>query len=192
MNSLELIQNARLFKGINEDDARMLGELAQPREFAKGETIFSEGAPSDTFFLIESGDVELGTQAEDKWIPYYSLGAGYSVGIISFFGRTEHRTTAKARSATRTLSFDKTALPLLRRLSVLLLSIFERRTERLQKLVEIQEDTKVLSQQEVEDRLKGLRELLEELEDQSAALHNEIHRTQIKLKLYEATLANPK
>lgn len=56
-------------------------------------------------------------------------------------------------------------------------------------LVEAEEDLASLTQREMQGRAESLRRLIDDLEDQVAGLHSEIHRAQIRLRLYESRLA---
>lgn len=186
---LDVVSNSELFAGLQESEIRTAAEMGAMKEFAEGEVLFRQDEPSDAFYLIGTGKVEVGAQVGQEWVHYYDLGPGDAVGIVSFFGRTEHRTTARAAQPTVTLMLGREALPALRRMPALLLSIFKSRTQRMQRLVEIEEDLSGLPLGEIRERAEGLRRLIDDLEDQVAALHNEIHRAQIRLKLYESRLA---
>ena len=188
VDPIDLVRNSELFAGLQDDDIRNAAEMSARRDFAAGDTLFRQEEPSDAFYLIGSGKVEVGAQAGGDWVHYYNLGPGDVVGIVSFFGRAEHGTTARAVEPTATLMLSRDALPVLRRMPALLLSIFKSRTQRMQRLVEIEEDLKGLPREEIQERADSLRRLIEDLEDQSAALHNEIHRAQIRLKLHESHL----
>ncbi len=186
MDPIDLVRNSELFAGLQESDIRTVVEMSAVRKFERGETLFRQEESSDAFYLIGSGEVEVGAQAGEDWIHFYSLGPGDAAGIVSFFARTDHGTTARASEPTVTLMLDRGALPFLRRMPALLLSIFRSRTQRMQRLVEIEEDVQGLSRQEIQERADSLRRLIEDLEDQAAAVHNEIHRAQIRLKFYES------
>ena len=189
MDPVDLISRSELFAGLQDADIRSVADMSARRDFAAGETLFAQREPADAFYLIGSGKVEVGAQAGDDWVRYYNVGPGDAVGIVSFFGRTEHRTTAKATEPTVTLMLGRDALPVLRRMPALLLSIFKGRTQRIQMLVEAEEDLASLTQHEMQGRAESLRRLIDDLEDQAAGLHSEIHRAQVRLKLYESRLA---
>jgi CRP-like cAMP-binding protein len=189
MEAIDVVRSSELFAGLPESDVRAVADMSVRREFARGESLFGQDEPSDVFYLIGSGAVEVGAKVGEDWVHYYSLAPGDAAGIVSFFARTEHRTTARASEPTVALMLGREALPRLRRMPALLLSIFKSRTQRMLKLVEIEEDLEGLSREEIQERAASLRRLVDDLEDQAAALHNEIHRAQIRLKLHESRLA---
>lgn len=190
LNPLDIVRHSDSFAGLPDSDAGAVAGLGRPRRFAPGEVLFRQEEPSDAFYLIGSGEVEVGVQVGEQWLHCYTLRPGDAAGIVSFFGRTQHRTTARAEGPAETLAFGREALARLREMPTVLISIFETRTQRMQKLVELQENLKGLSRPEIEKRADSLRRLIEDLEDQSTALYNEIHRAHIRLNLCESRLAS--
>ena len=173
---------------MDEKDIAAVARLARERRCKQGETLFRAGEQPDAFYLIAEGRLQVGVENGEEWVHYYWLRQGEAAGIVSFFGRSEHRTTVRAAEDTMVLEVAKDSLPQLRQMPELLLSMFRERMARMRVLVEKEQDLSSLSRDEIRQGTDSLRRLLEELEDRSIALHNEIHRAQIKLQLYEAQL----
>ncbi len=58
--SVELfLRQAELFKGLNAKERQRVASLSHERRFAKGETVFHEGRPSDGVWLVMEGRVHL-------------------------------------------------------------------------------------------------------------------------------------
>jgi acetaldehyde dehydrogenase / alcohol dehydrogenase len=73
----------------------------ETREYAEGEALFRAGEPSESFFIVESGEVSLEMRDEeldtDSVLDY--LGPGSFVGEVSVLARTPREVNAVARSA---------------------------------------------------------------------------------------------
>jgi len=190
MNTVSFLRGVSLFSRLGKEDIGTVARMVRERKCKNGETLFRAGEQSDAFYLISEGRLEVGVETAKGWVHCYRLGRGEAAGIVSFFGRSEHRATARAAEDTVVLEVGRDALTQLREMPALLLSIFRERTDRMRMLVEKEEDLSSLSSAETQDRADSLRKLLEELEHQSTALHYEIHRVQIKLQLYEARLTH--
>ncbi len=188
MDKASFLRGVSVFSGLDEKDIAAVAQMVRERRCKKGETLFRTGEQSDAFYLIAEGRLQVGLEDGKQRVHYYWLRRGEAAGIVSFFGRSEHRTTARAAEDTMVLVVGKDSLPQLRQMPELLLSMFRERMARMRMLVEKEEDLSSLSQDEIWQGADSLRRLLEELEDRSIALHNEIHGAQIKLQLYEAQL----
>jgi CRP/FNR family transcriptional regulator len=54
-NTIELLQRVPLFSALGDEDLAQVAEVAVPRRFGSGETVFREGDSSDTCYVIRSG-----------------------------------------------------------------------------------------------------------------------------------------
>ena len=55
----ETIRNIPLFSGLSREDiAKILGKLEE-KSFAAGATIFSQGEKGDSFYIVQSGAVQV-------------------------------------------------------------------------------------------------------------------------------------
>jgi len=57
--SLERLSAVDLFRGVSEREARKISEFCTERRFREGATIFGEGEPSDSLYILKSGVVRL-------------------------------------------------------------------------------------------------------------------------------------
>jgi CRP/FNR family transcriptional regulator, cyclic AMP receptor protein len=48
-----------LFGRLTPDEREEFASFLQPRDFRRGETIFAEGGPEETFYILASGNVEV-------------------------------------------------------------------------------------------------------------------------------------
>jgi CRP-like cAMP-binding protein len=79
----ETIAEHPIFHGMNREHLALLAEGAKTGRFNPGETLFREGEPANEFYLIESGQIALETQAEaaaDGTATVQTLGPGDVLG----------------------------------------------------------------------------------------------------------------
>lgn len=75
-----LIRNAPLFSSLDPDEQHEISKVMKELSVAKGETLFSQGQPSQRMFLIETGWVKQSTQLETGRTLVNNLGPGSLVG----------------------------------------------------------------------------------------------------------------
>jgi CRP/FNR family transcriptional regulator len=85
----EALRTASLYRGLSEEDRRRLAEVALVRSWDKGETIFSEGDPSDFLLTVLSGRVKVvKLQPSGKEVILEIFGPGDPVGaVVAYEGR---------------------------------------------------------------------------------------------------------
>lgn len=59
MNTGAVIKRCPLFSGATEIDLNHLIDVSKPREYARGEVLFSEGEEAQGFFVVASGKVKI-------------------------------------------------------------------------------------------------------------------------------------
>ena len=107
--SLATLVASPLFAGLSEADVRMLAATATAVELRPDETLFVQGSPSDSFFVILEGKVTLYVKSKlgvDQRLA--TLEPGMVVGETSLLLRGTHSVTAKADQPTRLLRFADT------------------------------------------------------------------------------------
>src|SRR5689334_25176655 len=57
--SLEVLRRVAIFSGLTETEFQFLAERAVPRNYRKGELLFTEGDPCTGLFVVESGRVRI-------------------------------------------------------------------------------------------------------------------------------------
>lgn len=58
-HALEILRRVPIFNGLTETELQFLAERAVPRNYQKGELLFTEGDPCAGLFVIESGRVRI-------------------------------------------------------------------------------------------------------------------------------------
>jgi CRP-like cAMP-binding protein len=76
-----------LFEGLTPKDLDWLGELAEPRRYAKGQTIFNQGDEASHLFVVESGRLKIFTTSPGGAENVLGMfGPGTHVAIVSLYG----------------------------------------------------------------------------------------------------------
>src|SRR6476620_3976558 len=58
-HALEILRRVPIFHGLTETELQFLAERAVPRDYRKGEVLFTEGDPCTGLFVIENGHVRI-------------------------------------------------------------------------------------------------------------------------------------
>ena len=85
----EALRTASLYRALSEEDRRRLAEVALVRSWDKGETLFSEGDPSDFLLTVLTGRVKVvKLQPSGKDVILEIFGPGDPVGaVVAYEGR---------------------------------------------------------------------------------------------------------
>lgn len=59
MDKMAVLSGSPLFEMLSNQELEYVAELARPRRFGQGETIFEEGELGDSLFVIVGGEVEV-------------------------------------------------------------------------------------------------------------------------------------
>ena len=106
-----LLADQPFFTGISQGDLELLAGCASNAVFKRGETLFEEGQPADTFYLIRYGRVAVEIYAPQAGaITIQTLGEGDVVGWSWLFPPYRWQHDARALDLTRTLAFDGACL----------------------------------------------------------------------------------
>lgn len=70
------LKQSHLFRGVNDKDLAAVAEIMQENVYAQGETIFTEGTPADSFYMIYRGRVRLSRRQKDKNVHVATLYPG--------------------------------------------------------------------------------------------------------------------
>jgi len=95
----------RLLSKLDPDQLRKLIPIAQDKQFAAGQIIFTAGAKSSFLHLIVSGDVALEASAGDRTVEVQTLHAGDAMGWSAFTGGGLTHFQARALSPVFTIAF---------------------------------------------------------------------------------------
>jgi len=81
VKKIEVIREVPFFKPLRDEDLRELAEICGVQGYVAGTKLFAQGDPSDSFFIIVAGEIEIRLHPSDGSPPkIYVLGDG------SFFG----------------------------------------------------------------------------------------------------------
>ena len=87
------LQSVELFTYCSAEQVVRMASIAQPRQFAKGERIYSVDDAAESLFCLIEGQVELQGKFESRRVmPPGTFGARE---ILSDFARTEHATAVE-------------------------------------------------------------------------------------------------
>ena len=140
-----LLRASALFGGLLDEDYDLLRPGTRPREFAAGETLFYQGDPGGSAFLIVSGRVSIERTADSsrgdaETVQIAVRGPDEFIGELSLFDEAPRNADARALTPTRTLQIKgqhvlscaeqspELALSLIRGLAAKLREATDRRT----------------------------------------------------------------
>lgn len=81
---LRMLREMPLLGGVRNDVLELLLDHAAGRSLVPGETLFTEGDPGETMYLLESGELEVFRSRHGADYPINRLHAGDCVGEMSF------------------------------------------------------------------------------------------------------------
>ncbi|PWH18199.1 MAG: hypothetical protein DDG60_00835 [Anaerolineae bacterium] len=73
---VSFLKQSHLFRGVNDKDLAAVAEIMQESAYGAGETIFTEGTPADSFYMIYRGRVRLSRRQKDRSIHVATLFPG--------------------------------------------------------------------------------------------------------------------
>lgn len=104
----EALRSVAMFRALSPEDRARLAGIAAVRSFEKGESLFTEGEPSDVLYTLLSGRVKVVKSiASGKEVILEIFGAGDPVGAVVAYEGRPYPASAVA--------LEKTACLLLRR-----------------------------------------------------------------------------
>ena len=102
-----------LFRGLPVEEREALATVARRLEPADGETLYAEGAPATTMFLIERGRVTLRVQRDGRPVIVGTLAPGDVLGWSCLRDDAVSLATARATGPVRLVAIPADALLLL-------------------------------------------------------------------------------
>ncbi len=103
----ELLAQLELFSPFTVEERRAIAQAARLRHFGHGETIVTEGAPGDTFYVVASGSVGVRAGSPPKEIA--TLGRGQGFGEMSLLTGEPRAATVAALEDCALLELDRPA-----------------------------------------------------------------------------------
>ena len=110
MLEIQELESLLHLKGIGNKELEQLAHVIDKDHYSKGEVIFQEKQPIDSFYLVEHGEIELGKiEPPDEEVPHPSttLGVGSYLGNLSLLTDARCSNTAMAVDDCDLLVFDK-------------------------------------------------------------------------------------
>ncbi len=89
-------------ENLDSDNLTNLGFQLERLVFKPGETIFSKGDPSDTFYFIEKGEVEVVQPVDDAEVIVQRLGSGQFFGEIGLITNRPREATVRVNQQQET------------------------------------------------------------------------------------------
>ena len=106
---ITLLDQTELFGGLSEKSKKMLAEIALPKKFANGQTVFLDGDKAFSVYLLGSGSVELSKTADsDRKVVLRVVKPGEMFGEVVLFQQDRYPATATALRNSTLFSLPKT------------------------------------------------------------------------------------
>ncbi|SDJ52070.1 cAMP-binding domain of CRP or a regulatory subunit of cAMP-dependent protein kinases [Frankineae bacterium MT45] len=107
----DILRRAGLFQGVDDDDAEALGSQFEIFDAARGTTLFHEGEPGDSLYIVLSGKVKLGRRSTDGRENLVAImGPADEFGELSIFDPGPRTATAVVVTDARLARLPKSAL----------------------------------------------------------------------------------
>lgn len=104
------LRSLSFLQGMDDEQIRLLSELANEAEFAEGTLIFSECQAATHCYLIVSGSVLLEICGPDRCTTILTIGPGELLGWSTLLGSARLTASARCLETTRSFEFDGTKL----------------------------------------------------------------------------------
>ena len=112
MTSFDL-RSVEILSGLDDDALDRLKETVTSCAFARGDTLFNEGEPGNTAYIVTSGEVEILKISAERTVRIAVTGPGIIIGEMSLLTGEPRNATARALVDTELVSIPKAALDVL-------------------------------------------------------------------------------
>jgi CRP/FNR family transcriptional regulator len=100
-DTVGLLRRVPVFSALGDDELERVAEVAVPRRFQSGETVFREGDHSDTCYIVRSGHARaLREHSDGRSIALATFGPGDIFGELAMFDSDQRSATVEAVDAT--------------------------------------------------------------------------------------------
>jgi CRP/FNR family cyclic AMP-dependent transcriptional regulator len=107
----EVLSGSALFRGLTPEAAAPAREAMKTLSFRRGQTVFNEGEPGDSLYVLTQGKIKLSrTSPDGRENMLAVLGPGEVFGELSLFDPGPRTATATAVVDSSMLSLDNSAL----------------------------------------------------------------------------------
>ncbi|MBI4051061.1 MAG: patatin-like phospholipase family protein [Elusimicrobia bacterium] len=101
------LKRSLLFSDLSPEDLEKLALKLEPLSLPKGATLFSQGDPGDTFYLITSGQLKVWTRKGQEDLLTATLGPGDTLGEMSLFTGEPRTSTVRLETTCEFLTLNK-------------------------------------------------------------------------------------
>ncbi|MFB9775415.1 Crp/Fnr family transcriptional regulator [Brevibacterium otitidis] len=104
---IEVVRNATLFAGLDDESTSALLKFMKPRSLRRGTVLFREGDSGNELYIVSSGKLKVGRESPDGRENLLSVvGPGEMIGELTLFDPGTRSTTVTAVSQTELLSLE--------------------------------------------------------------------------------------
>ncbi len=107
------LRSVELLSGLDDDAIDRLAATVSTCSFAQGDTLFNEGDPGNTAYIVTSGEIEILKVSAEQTVRIAVSGPGIIVGEMSLLTGEPRNATARALVDTELVSIPKAALDVL-------------------------------------------------------------------------------
>jgi CRP/FNR family cyclic AMP-dependent transcriptional regulator len=104
---VELLRNIPMFANIEPSKLKLLAFTSERTTFTGGETLFEEGDPGDSAYIIVDGEADVIISSENGPITVAHFGRNDIVGEIAILCDVPRTATVKAKSKLDTMVISK-------------------------------------------------------------------------------------
>lgn len=103
--NIEVVRNATLFAGLDDEATSALLKFMKPRSLRRGTALFHEGDSGDELYIVSTGKLKVGRESPDGRENLLSVvGPGEIIGELALFDPGPRSSTVTAVSQTELLS----------------------------------------------------------------------------------------
>ncbi|MFL5088011.1 MAG: cyclic nucleotide-binding domain-containing protein, partial [Xanthobacteraceae bacterium] len=104
---LRLLREHQAFGALPEQDLKTLIVHSELIEFAQGELLLRQGAPSDSVLLIVQGEVDVCVETSQGQVQLGRMSSGALVGEVGVFADLPRTASIRAHTPTQALKIDR-------------------------------------------------------------------------------------
>jgi CRP-like cAMP-binding protein len=104
---LRLLREHQAFGALPEQDLKTLIVHSDLIEFAQGELLLRQGAPSDSVLLIVQGEVDVCVETSQGQVQLGRMSSGALVGEVGVFADLPRTASIRAHTPTQALKIDR-------------------------------------------------------------------------------------
>jgi len=103
----DFLRNIELFKGMPEEDLERLCDMVEPVHLSHGEELFAEGSQGDRAYIIESGELEILKNTNNRTMLLSVRGPGDVIGEMALLEQAPRNASVRARGETDLLAIHQ-------------------------------------------------------------------------------------